>query len=73
VIPGVFVRTCQEARDDPNHYYVVVIDEINRAPLARVFGELLYALEYRGPQGAVLLSVSAAWSRPSLSTCPKTC
>jgi len=59
VIPGLFVRMCRQARSDPGHYYVLVIDEINRASLARVFGELLYALEYRGPQGAILLSASA--------------
>jgi 5-methylcytosine-specific restriction enzyme B len=59
VMPGIFVRLCEEARRDPDHHYVLVIDEINRAPLSRVFGELLYALEYRGPQGAVELSVSA--------------
>jgi 5-methylcytosine-specific restriction protein B len=50
---------CAQARRDPAHPYVLVIDEINRAPLARVFGELLYALEYRGAEGAVELSVSA--------------
>ena len=59
VKPGLFVRLCERARLDPDCHYVLVIDEINRAPLARVFGELLYALEYRGPQGAVELSVSA--------------
>ncbi len=59
VLPGIFVRMCAQARLDPECNYVLVIDEINRAPLARVFGELLYALEYRGPQGAVELSVSA--------------
>jgi 5-methylcytosine-specific restriction protein B len=59
VLPGLFVRLCIQARRDPSNLYVLVIDEINRAPLARVFGELLYALEYRGPQGAVELSVSA--------------
>ncbi len=60
VVPGLFVRLCEQARLDPDHPYVLVIDEINRAPLSRVFGELLYALEYRGPQGSVELSVSAA-------------
>jgi 5-methylcytosine-specific restriction protein B len=59
VVPGLFVRFCRQALCEPDHNYVLVIDEINRAPLSRVFGELLYALEYRGPQGAVELSVSA--------------
>ena len=58
VMPGIFVRICEEARHDPDHHYVLLIDEINRAPLSRVFGELLYALEYRGPAGAVELAGS---------------
>jgi hypothetical protein len=60
VMPGIFVRICEEARRDPDHHYVLLVDEINRAPLSRVFGELLYALEYRGPSGAVELSASSA-------------
>ena len=34
--------------EDEEKYYVLIIDEINRAPLASVLGEILYALEYRG-------------------------
>jgi hypothetical protein len=64
VVPGLFVRMCAMARRDPGNRYVLLIDEINRAPLARVFGELLYALEYRGTQGAVELSMSAGMEQP---------
>ncbi|WP_445956809.1 McrB family protein [Yeosuana sp.] len=33
--------------------FFFVIDEINRAELSRVFGELMYCLEYRGIEGAI--------------------
>lgn len=33
--------------------YFFVIDEINRADLSRVFGELMYCLEYRGRKGKI--------------------
>ncbi len=35
----------------PPHF--IIIDEINRAELGRVFGELMYCLEYRGTDGAI--------------------
>lgn len=33
--------------------YFFIIDEINRAELSRVFGELMFCLEYRGIEGAI--------------------
>jgi len=67
---GIFTRVCKKARDSQDRQFLLVIDEINRGDVARLFGELITLIEAdkRTPEAARRLPYSQCdfWVPPNL-------
>jgi 5-methylcytosine-specific restriction enzyme B len=57
-VTGVFKQLCADARDAADRRFYLIIDEINRGDVPRVFGELLTVLEKNKRDKRVVLPLS---------------
>ena len=55
---GIFKKLCKDAADSPNRQFFLVVDEINRGDIPRIFGELLTTLEKDKRGKRIVLPVS---------------
>jgi MoxR-like ATPase len=64
LVPGPLKRVAERARQTPGATHVMVIDELNRSNVAKVFGELYYLLEYRDAKIALQYSHDPPFTLP---------
>jgi 5-methylcytosine-specific restriction enzyme B len=55
---GIFKKLCEDARSQPERRFYLIVDEINRGDIPRIFGELLTVLEKDKRGKAILLPLS---------------
>jgi 5-methylcytosine-specific restriction enzyme B len=57
---GIFKQLCADALLQPTRHFFLVVDEINRGDLPRIFGELLTTIEYDKRDRKLILPITGS-------------